>query len=74
MNDQNAQTTHAEHEPLPRSIPAHMVSIIRQFARDAELLLHDNLVAEYLFGSYAKETSTPLSDIDMLFLVQTFTS
>ena len=74
MNDQNTQTTiSTEHDPLPRSIPAHIVSIIRQFARDAKLLLHDNLVAEYLFGSYAKETSTPLSDIDILFLVQTFT-
>ena len=57
---------------LPAFIPAHIASIIQQFAQDAKTLLHGNLIAEYLFGSYAKNTYTSLSDIDILFLVKTF--
>ncbi len=73
MHKQNAQTLRAQPEQLPPSIPADIVTIIRKFAQDAKSLLHENLVAKYLFGSYAKETHTSLSDIDMLFLVQTLT-
>ncbi len=58
---------------LPDSIPDHIASIIQQFAQDAKTLLRENLLAEYLFGSYAKNTYTSLSDIDILFLVKTLT-
>lgn len=44
--------------------------IIQSFARDARGLLKDNVIAEYLFGSYAKQTHTPPSDIDILIIVK----
>lgn len=65
------QTLPLQKRPLPGSIPERIASIIQQFAQDAKILLHDNLLAEYLFGSYAKNTYTSLSDIDILFLVKT---
>ena len=43
--------------------------IIQQFATDAKHLLQDQVIAEYLFGSYATNTQIPLSDIDILILV-----
>ena len=43
--------------------------IIQQFATDAKHLLQDQIIAEYLFGSYATNTQIPLSDIDILILV-----
>jgi predicted nucleotidyltransferase len=73
MNDHRLQPLRPQSEQLPHSISSDMTAIIRQFAQDAKTLLHENLVAGYLFGSYAKETYTSLSDIDILFLVQTFT-
>jgi uncharacterized protein len=71
MTQAFSQTSPPQKRPLPGSIPEHIASIIQQFAHDAKTLLHDNLLAEYLFGSYAKNTYTPLSDIDILFLVKT---
>ncbi len=35
--------------------------------------MQDNVVGEYLFGSYATETETPLSDIDILIIVESLT-
>ncbi len=70
MTQSLLQTLPLQKKPLPGSIPKHIVLIIQQFAHDAKTLLHDNLLAEYLFGSYAKNTYTSLSDIDILFLVK----
>jgi predicted nucleotidyltransferase len=72
MQQDKSRTLQAPDRQLPASIPAHIASIIQQFALDAKTLLRGNLIAEYLFGSYAKNTYTSLSDIDMLFLVKTF--
>lgn len=54
-------------------ISPHISNIIHRFADDAKHLLQDDVIAEYLFGSYAKNTYTPLSDIDILILVKHFT-
>ena len=35
-------------------------------------MLGDNLVEEYLFGSYARNEQTELSDIDILIIVKKF--
>ena len=51
-----------------------MVEIIRHFAEESKQLLQERVVAEYLFGSYATKTQTPLSDIDILILVKDYTS
>ena len=72
-NKDKSQTSQTQKRQLPSSIPGHIASIIQQFSKDAKTLLHENLIAEYLFGSYAQNAYTPLSDIDMLFLVKTFT-
>lgn len=71
MRHHISQTSQNKQAHLPASIPAHIAHIIQQFAQEAKILLHDNLLAEYLFGSYAKNTYTSLSDIDILFLVKT---
>jgi predicted nucleotidyltransferase len=47
--------------------------IIEQFARESRKVLLNNIVEEYLFGSYATQTQTPLSDIDILVIVNTLT-
>ena len=47
--------------------------IIRNFARDAKHLLKKNVIAEYLFGSYATNEQTSLSDIDILIIVKGYT-
>ena len=49
-----------------------VMSIIKKFAEDSRRILKDNIVEEYLFGSYASETETPESDIDLLLIVQTY--
>ena len=54
-------------------IPEHIRSIIQQFANESKSVLQDHLIAEYLFGSYAMETYTSESDIDILILVDQFT-
>lgn len=51
-------------------IGAELSKIILSFANDSKQLLQDNVLAEYLFGSYAKQTPTPLSDIDILIIVK----
>lgn len=73
MKQQVSQTSNPQNGHLPASIPSHIASIIRQFAQEARALLHQNVIGEYLFGSYAKNTSTSLSDIDILVLVNTLT-
>jgi predicted nucleotidyltransferase len=47
--------------------------IIKNFANEAKDILKENVIAEYLFGSYVKNTRTPLSDIDILIIVKSFT-
>ncbi|MDZ7722203.1 MAG: nucleotidyltransferase domain-containing protein [candidate division KSB1 bacterium] len=44
--------------------------IIRHFKKDTQAILKDNLLAEYLFGSYSKNTYTSHSDIDILIIVK----
>ena len=46
--------------------------MIQQFAHESKQLLKDDLMAEYLFGSYATETQTTASDIDILIIVKQF--
>ncbi|MCI5141418.1 MAG: nucleotidyltransferase domain-containing protein [Candidatus Electrothrix sp. ATG1] len=48
-------------------------SIINQFADASKKILRNNAVKEYLFGSYATKTQTPLSDIDILIIVKNLT-
>jgi predicted nucleotidyltransferase len=48
--------------------------IIRNFARDTKHLLKKNVIAEYLFGSYATNKQTSLSDIDILIIVKDYTT
>lgn len=55
---------------LPAHIQPQIAQMIRQFANDAKQILHENVIAEYLFGSYAAHTETPLSDIDILIIVK----
>jgi len=51
---------------------SHISDIINDFACDTKRILKDNLVAEYLFGSYARNEQTNLSDIDILIIVKQF--
>ena len=55
---------------LPSHIKPHLSQIIRNFVQDTKRLLKDNIVAEYLFGSYATHNETSLSDIDILIIVK----
>ena len=48
--------------------------IVKNFIRDTQAILKDNLIAGYLFGSYARNEQTPESDIDILFIVKRFNS
>jgi predicted nucleotidyltransferase len=54
-------------------IPPHISRIIQQFVKDTKQILKENVIAEYLFGSYATNTYTTLSDIDILIVVNNFT-
>ena len=58
---------------LPSHISPAIVQIIQQFANETKQLLQENIMAEYLFGSYATNMQTPLSDIDILIIVKHFT-
>ena len=49
-------------------------NILENFVNDTRKLLKDNLVVEYLFGSYAKNKQNALSDIDILIIVKEFNS
>lgn len=44
--------------------------LINDFIRDSRNLLKDNLIQEYLFGSYATGKQGPFSDIDILLIVK----
>ena len=68
MNEKTFSTS-----PLPASMTPVVGQVIQQFADDTKQLLHENLWAEYLFGSYATNRQTPLSDIDILIIVKHFT-
>jgi uncharacterized protein len=54
-------------------LPENIREIIQRFAQESKSLLHDHLLAKYLFGSYARGTYTPESDIDILLLVDRLT-
>lgn len=54
-------------------ISPHVRHVIQQFAEETKQLLQENIMAEYLFGSYATNAQTPLSDIDILIIVNHFT-
>ena len=58
---------------ISHNVPPEKWQIIQQFATEAKLLLQQNMRAEYLFGSYATNTQTPASDIDILIIVDRFT-
>jgi len=55
---------------LSETLDSQMSQIIQDFVRDTKYLLKDNIVAEYLFGSYTRHTQTALSDIDILIIVK----
>ena len=57
----------------PSHLSPHVWHIIQQFADETKQLLQENIMAEYLFGSYATNTQSPLSDIDILIIVKHFT-
>lgn len=44
--------------------------IVKKFAADTRSILKDNLIKEYLFGSYAKNEQSQDSDIDILIIVK----
>jgi len=44
--------------------------IIQDFVIDTKKLLKDNIISEYLFGSYAVNTEETSSDIDILIIVK----
>ena len=68
------QQPDAAHLPaLPAHIQPQIAQMIRSFANDTKQLLHENIRAEYLFGSYATNRQTPQSDIDILIIVNRFT-
>ena len=53
------------------NISNNVLQIIQRFAKDTKNILKENVLAEYLFGSYAARRQTPLSDIDILIIVNT---
>jgi predicted nucleotidyltransferase len=70
---ENIQTGRSSlHKRVPH-IPPHISRIIKRFLKDTKQILQENVIAEYLFGSYATNTYTPRSDIDILIVVNTFT-
>lgn len=56
---------------LPRIAP-HIAQIVRNFARETRRVLKEQVIAEYLFGSYSTNTQTPESDIDILIIVKEY--
>jgi uncharacterized protein len=46
--------------------------IIESFSNDVKKILKKNLIAEYLFGSYAKNRQQADSDIDILIVIKDF--
>lgn len=47
-------------------------NIIQSFSAETKMILRDNLVAEYLFGSVARNEAEEDSDIDILIIVKHF--
>jgi len=47
-------------------------NIIKNFSDETKVILRDNLVAEYLFGSVARNEAEEDSDIDILIIVKHF--
>ena len=45
-------------------------TLIKRFSTDTRKILRDNLVAEYLFGSIARDETDEFSDIDVLIVVK----
>lgn len=62
------QATHTQGHTL-KTVPPKAAQIIQQFVSDSRHILKDRLIAEYLFGSYATQTQSSLSDVDILILV-----
>ena len=54
-------------------IPQHISNVVQQFVDESKRLLQENVIAEYLFGSYVTNRHTALSDIDILILVNALT-
>ena len=46
--------------------------IIKGFSADTKKILRNNLIAEYLFGSTARNDANEISDIDILIIVKQF--
>jgi len=55
------------------NIDSYLSEIIQKFSRDTKHIFKENVIAEYLFGAYAKNTQTPTSDIDILIIVKHYT-
>jgi len=47
-------------------------NIIKSFSDETKIILRDNLVAEYLFGSMARNEAEEFSDVDILIIVKHF--
>jgi len=47
-------------------------NIIKNFSEETKKILRGNLVAEYLFGSMARNEADEFSDIDILIIVKHF--
>jgi len=54
-------------------IPDDISMIIKKFADDSKKLLRGHVIGEYLFGSYATNKYSQLSDIDILIIVDKLT-
>lgn len=68
------QTSSTQPPNTLAKLDPNMTQIIRNFTKDTKNILKDNLIAEYLFGSYATNTQTSQSDIDILIIVKHYTS
>ena len=55
-----------------RRMDSRISNIIQDFVSDSQKILKENLIAEYLFGSYARNEQTELSDIDILVIVRNY--
>ena len=49
-----------------------ILNIIQDFVNDSKKILKDNLIQQFLFGSYAKNEQNEWSDIDILLIVKYF--
>jgi len=54
-------------------IPDNISAIIHKFIDDSKQILSGRIIGKYLFGSYAANKYTPLSDIDILIIVDNLT-